>query len=922
MVQNSGKSSDQTGSGHESGQRRAAAEPLAIGRLGDIRWLAAGCGLLFGLKVWFGFRLDLYSDEVFYWLAATEPAPAYSDLPFLTALLAGAGSALDPGNPLATRSLFLISGSLLPAVVYWLALPFSGRRDALQAAFLSICIPLGGFLGLLAVPDVPMLLCGLLSLGCLDRALRGDRTCYWLGCGVFMALGLCTHYRFILYPAGAFAFLLFSWDTHTAPLPSSHTPNPSSDDSYPSSGAPNPSSLPSSGAPYTSSGAPYPSSGAPYPSSCAPYPSSGAPYPSSCAKSQDLHGMARSKSEDTQGDSATTRRMTVIGNPQDTHPAPARDTHHESASAPARDTHPESASRRSRWRNPGPWIAGGIAALGLLPLAWANLSANLGSASFYFLERHPWQFDAAGLLHIPIQSLLVTPPLYALLLYSAWLTYKSGDKSGDTHSSSGAPYPSSGAPYPSSCAPYPSSCAKSQDLHGMARSNSEDTQGDSATTRRMTVTGNPQDTHPASHAPYPSSCAKSQDLHGMARSKSEDAQGDSATTRRMTVSGNPQDTHPAPARDTHPADSRHAWLLLWFSLPHLLAYALLAPWADASSTTAHWPLPGYFPLLVFAPEALRRLRGRLLRHWRRKPAEVAVGAIPAIGFAGAVLALAGIGSQSWQIQLQPVLGDGVLSEKMAGWGEFNERSVRLLAEDFEAAPAVVTDNYYTMAQLQYVGTADDAYTLDRDKAVRDGRYRQLELWQRSEVTIRQRAGEAMLFITEDSALDVEQKHALVARACGLVDALEQIDQLSLFNGDKRFSFYRGQSIRPAGAAMAQPCPYPPRAWIDQPSAGATLSGVAVISGWAYNEDLGVAGIRLYLDGEAISEAEYGLPRPDVVEVTGLRGEPNQPGLGFRAIIDTSAFGPGRHEFAIGIIDSRGFETGYGRREVNFADSQQ
>ena len=876
MVQNSGKSSDQTGSGYESGRGRAAADPAAaVGRLADIRWLAAGCGLLFGLKVWFGFRLDLYSDEVFYWLASTEPAPAYSDLPFLTALLAGAGSALDPGNPLATRSLFLIGGSLLPAVVYWLALPFTGRRDALQAAFLSICIPLGGFLGLLAVPDVPMLLCGLLSLGCLDRALRGNRTRYWLGCGVFMALGLCTHYRFILYPAGAFAFLLLSWDTHTATLPSSHTPNPSSGDSYPSSGAPHPASLPSSGA---------------------PYPSSGAPYPSSGAKSQDLHGMAQGKSEDTQGDSATTRRMTVIGNPQDTHPAPARDTHHESASAPpARDTHPESASApawdahsesasgRSRWRNPGPWIAGGIAALGLLPLAWANLSANLGSASFYFLERHPWQFDAAGLLHIPIQSLLVTPPLYALLLYSAWLTYKS---------------------------------------------NSEDTQGDSATTRRMTVIGNPQDTHPASHAPYPSSgapypssCAKSQDLHGMARSKSEDARGDSATTRRMTVSGNPQDTHPAPARDTHPADSRHAWLLLWFSLPHLLAYALLAPWADASSTTAHWPLPGYFPLLVFAPEALRRLRGRLLRYGQRNPAEVAVGAIPAIGFAGALLALAGIGSQSWQTQLQPVLGDGVLSEKMAGWGEFNERSARLLTEEFEAAPAVVTDNYYTMAQLQYADTADDAYTLDRDKAVRDGRYRQLELWQRSEDAIRQRAGETMLFITEDSALNVEQKHALVAQACGLVDALEQIDQLSLFSGDKRFSFYRGQSIRPAGAAMAQPCPYPPRAWIDQPSAGATLSGVAVISGWAYNEDLGVAGIRLYLDGEAIGEAEYGLPRPDVVEVTGLRGEPNQPGLGFRAIIDTSAFEPGRHELAIGVIDNRGFETGYGRREVNFAGSQ-
>ncbi|MEX2131776.1 MAG: hypothetical protein WD772_09835, partial [Pseudohongiellaceae bacterium] len=35
--------------------------------------------------------LDLYSDEIFYWQAATHPAPAYSDLPFMTALLAGLG---------------------------------------------------------------------------------------------------------------------------------------------------------------------------------------------------------------------------------------------------------------------------------------------------------------------------------------------------------------------------------------------------------------------------------------------------------------------------------------------------------------------------------------------------------------------------------------------------------------------------------------------------------------------------------------------------------------------------------------------------------------------------------------------------------------------------------------------------------------
>lgn len=631
--------------------RDQAERTEAIAFLSDARWLAAACGLLLIVKVWLASRLDLYSDEIFYWLASTVPAPAYSDLPFVTALLAGLGSALDPGNPLATRALFLAGGSCLPAVVYWVSLPYTGRKDALQAAFLSVCIPLGGFLGLLAVPDVPMLLCGLISLGFLDRALRSGGTGYWLGAGAFMALGLCTHYRFALFPAAAILYLL-------------------------------------------------------------------------------LH-------------------------------------------------------RRDVWRSGGFRLAAAIAALGLLPMLWANLPGNMGSASFYFVERHPWQFNAEGLLQVPMQALLVTPPLYALLLYSAWLM--------------------------------------------LGR------------------------------------------------------------------------------RDTH------VNLLLWFALPHLLVYALFAPWADANSTTEHWPLPGYFPLLVFAPEALRRTHAWLAR--RLTGAAPAVKAIPAIGFAGALLALAGIGSQSWQTQLQPFVGAGVLSEKMAGWGEFSEHTAQVLREDFNGRPVTVTDNYYTAAQLQYADVAAGAYTLDRDKAVRDGRFRQLELWGRTGDFLRRRPDEPMLFITEDSALNVEQKHELMSRACGLAGSLEQIDQLSLFEGDKRFSFYRGRVSAGIDAPAASPCPWPPQAWIDRPAPGATLSGTIAVSGWAYREDLGVERVLLLLDGAVVMEAEYGLPRPDVVDARNFRTDPNQPNLGFQAEIDAAGYAAGRRTLSIRIIDSHGFATDYGRREV-------
>ncbi len=638
--------------------------------------LICAWGALSLLKIWLAGRLDLYSDEVFYWLASTLPAVAYSDLPFMTALWAGLGSALDAGNPSATRALFLAGGAGLPAVVYWLALPWRGRRDALLAALLSICLPLGGFLGLLAVPDVPMLLCGLLALGFLGRALRGGAKVHWLGAGVFLALGLSTHYRFLLYPAAVLLYLLLR--------------------------------------------------------------------------------------------------------------------------------------NRGMPRSPGLPLVAAFSALGLLPMLWANLAGEMGSAEFYFVERHPWRFSASGLLHLPTQALLVTPPLYALLLYSAWLTFR--------------------------------------------------------------------------------------------------AARPSPPTDGTAMRGNNEWVYQRAAGD-------HAELLLWFSLPHLLIYALLAPWADADSTTAHWPLPGYFPLLVFAPEALRRFHAGLRRHWRATTAALATLAIPAVGFCGGLLALAGIGSQSFQAQLQPFLGSGVLSEKMAGWGEFADYTQDLLDEDFEDGAAVATDNYPTAAQLLYAGVLAEVYTLDTDKAVRDGRLAQLRRWGMTGEFIRERRGEPLLFITEDSALNIEQKNALIARACGLADEIRQIGQLSLFGGDKRFGFYQGRKITAQDAPAATPCPYPPRAWIDRPEPGAALSGIEEIGGWAYHQDLGVAAVRVYLDGRRIAEAEYGLPRPDVVAARRLRDEPNQPNLGFRATINTGEFTPGRHELAVEIIDDYGTATMYGRRTV-------
>ena len=131
---------------------------------GALRLFTAGFLLLAVVKTFLAFKLDLYSDEIST-LASTQLALGYSDLPFMTALLVRLGSSLTDGSALAVRSIFLVMGSTVPLLVYWLAYPITGKQAARQSALISLCLPLGGFLGLLAVPDVPLIWFGLIALG-------------------------------------------------------------------------------------------------------------------------------------------------------------------------------------------------------------------------------------------------------------------------------------------------------------------------------------------------------------------------------------------------------------------------------------------------------------------------------------------------------------------------------------------------------------------------------------------------------------------------------------------------------------------------------------------------------------------------------------------------------------------------------------
>ena len=120
-----------------------------------IKLFAIGFCIVLLIKVFLALVLDLYSDEVFYWQASARTALAYSDLPFMTALLIGMGSSLNPGSAIAARLAFILLAACLPLLMYWIARPLTNQRQAIETAILTLCLPLGRFHGLLGVPDVP-----------------------------------------------------------------------------------------------------------------------------------------------------------------------------------------------------------------------------------------------------------------------------------------------------------------------------------------------------------------------------------------------------------------------------------------------------------------------------------------------------------------------------------------------------------------------------------------------------------------------------------------------------------------------------------------------------------------------------------------------------------------------------------------------
>jgi len=125
-----------------------------------VNWIAAFIVLSIA-KLVLAARLPLFVDEAFYAWEGQRLGWAYSDLPGMSAWLARLGTTLGGPHLLALRMPFLLLGALVPLLVGRIAARWFGAAAGVQAAWLALLMPLSGLLGVLALPDVPLVVAGL-----------------------------------------------------------------------------------------------------------------------------------------------------------------------------------------------------------------------------------------------------------------------------------------------------------------------------------------------------------------------------------------------------------------------------------------------------------------------------------------------------------------------------------------------------------------------------------------------------------------------------------------------------------------------------------------------------------------------------------------------------------------------------------------
>ena len=228
----------------------------------------------------------------------------------------------------------------------------------------------------------------------------------------------------------------------------------------------------------------------------------------------------------------------------------------------------------------------------------------------------------------------------------------------------------------------------------------------------------------------------------------------------------------------------HPWdVIAYVGGSFIVLYFVLGLFADDLRFRAHWPLPGYLPLLAALPVLWRDLA------WRCKRAVMRMTDVVLV--LGLVAGLAYLGLAASTHGASALASLKAFPANFVGWRE----SADAVRQQLARQPAVlVADNFMLAAELNFqLGPDAIVYTLDNPLNVKHGRAPQLAIWHLDEEGLRAaHAGQSILLIAEPTALRERERAPWLATLPARVDGLSRQQELTLFRGRKQWLLYRAR----------------------------------------------------------------------------------------------------------------------------------
>ena len=155
--------------------------------------------------------MGLVGDEAYYWDWSRSPAWGYFDHPPMTAWLIFLGTHIFGTTLLGVKFMAVAGCCAASLFTYFLAKKYVKRTSSIVILLvLSSFVILFGIGGLIATPDIPMVLFWSIALYAAYKAIFENRPWAWLLLGLSMGCGLLSKYLFGLFIISLFVFLVYS----------------------------------------------------------------------------------------------------------------------------------------------------------------------------------------------------------------------------------------------------------------------------------------------------------------------------------------------------------------------------------------------------------------------------------------------------------------------------------------------------------------------------------------------------------------------------------------------------------------------------------------------------------------------------------------------------------------------------------------